>query len=80
LTASLFSTASNAAPSLSRLLNLITVPFISKKQKDSTTNLDFIINYFNSGDTAKTTKASRGRLTLILSLLTTSISVTKTTD
>lgn len=29
--------------------------FYLKKQKDSTTNLDFIINYFNSGDTAKTT-------------------------
>ncbi|MDR6942787.1 translocation/assembly module TamB domain-containing protein [Mucilaginibacter pocheonensis] len=29
--------------------------FYLKKQKDSTTNLKFIIDYFNSGDTAKTT-------------------------
>ncbi|WP_184544711.1 translocation/assembly module TamB domain-containing protein [Mucilaginibacter sp. FT3.2] len=29
--------------------------FYLKKQKDSTTNLSFIIDYFNSGDTAKTT-------------------------
>jgi hypothetical protein len=28
--------------------------FYLKKQKDSTTNLQFIINYFNSGDTTKT--------------------------